>query len=482
MEILYLPKSDFAGEHASHASGDPMMAHFSKEEHSPMHSYFPSAPYASPQHEQQQLDFRNLIRVADGSPDLDLDLLFLFPEMYGAVDFDRHSGPGEDDSTVEMAPDYDEGVLHGSILALPLPQHPDDNVAPHYLHQPFAAVDVAQNYSFLDERAPYVKRESDTLCLYGGVAPMAHEEITRSPFIKHEPSEEFVASPVIFQQQSTRHFSHTSLPPQGSFEHGSCLAPGHSVLGRCDSLEVPGPQGPPGPPGHQVMGSVPHNASVSSAPSIHSMPSVQLVSSVSSHGLDHLPAGGPPPGLSNHPPGVGNTAGAPGAPQGPPSAPPMGAQRNGPAGPPYPDMTTMVNANFNLVVPLVETQFVDYKVCRICNKRITRDMSRHYRIHQLQKRFMCEFPRATCGHKTGQFNRRYDFKKHLLNQHFAYDDPQVKQVHNLRDKLNHWGTCPCGQRFLALHWMDMHILTTDGSFKCPSLTPGARPYSTAVTL
>lgn len=132
----------------------------------------------------------------------------------------------------------------------------------------------------------------------------------------------------------------------------------------------------------------------------------------------------------------------------------------------YPDITTMVNANTNIIAPMVETTFVDYKVCRICNKRITRDMSRHYRTHQLEKRFTCKFPKDACRHKSGQFNRPYDFKKHLLNKHFIFDDPAIKKVHNLRDKLESWGTCPCGRRFISLDWLDNHILTDREEDKC----------------
>ena len=135
----------------------------------------------------------------------------------------------------------------------------------------------------------------------------------------------------------------------------------------------------------------------------------------------------------------------------------------------YPDLTTMVNSCQGVVGPLVEATFVDSKVCRICNKRITRDMSRHYRTHQKDKRFVCVFPKQSCGYKNSQFNRRYDFKKHLLNKHFVYDDPEVVKIQTLRDKVVHWGTCPCGQRFLAQNWLDTHILSKDETQRCPLL-------------
>ncbi|KAF5210447.1 hypothetical protein E0198_003323 [Clavispora lusitaniae] len=133
----------------------------------------------------------------------------------------------------------------------------------------------------------------------------------------------------------------------------------------------------------------------------------------------------------------------------------------------YPDVTTMVNSNSNIVAPMVETTFIDHKVCSICGRRITRDMTRHMRTHQLVKRFVCKFPKDSCRHRSGQFNRRYDFKKHLLNNHFVFDDQKVKKVHNLKGKLNDWGTCHCGQRFVSSDWLDNHILTKDPTLKCP---------------
>ncbi|ODV81807.1 uncharacterized protein CANTADRAFT_36212, partial [Suhomyces tanzawaensis NRRL Y-17324] len=133
----------------------------------------------------------------------------------------------------------------------------------------------------------------------------------------------------------------------------------------------------------------------------------------------------------------------------------------------YPDMTTLLNSNSNLLPPPVESQFVDHKSCQICGKRITRDMSRHMRTHQSEARFTCKFPKGQCRHKLGKFNRPYDYKKHLLNRHFKFDDPCVKRLHNLSDKLFDWGTCPCGLRFMGKDWLDKHILTEDASKKCP---------------
>lgn len=132
----------------------------------------------------------------------------------------------------------------------------------------------------------------------------------------------------------------------------------------------------------------------------------------------------------------------------------------------YPDMTTLVNSNHNIVVPLVELTFVDHKVCLVCGKRITRDMSRHMRTHQAELRFSCKFPKSQCRHKLGKFNRPYDFKKHLLNRHFKFDNLQIKRLHNLSDKLNHWGTCPCGERYMGKEWLSKHILTEDALKRC----------------
>ncbi|CAX41027.1 unnamed protein product [Candida dubliniensis CD36] len=133
----------------------------------------------------------------------------------------------------------------------------------------------------------------------------------------------------------------------------------------------------------------------------------------------------------------------------------------------YPDVTSLVNSNANIVVPLVESRFVDHKICTICGKRITRDMTRHLRTHQVDARFHCVFPKRQCRHKSGKFNRPYDYKKHLLNRHFTFDDSSIKRLHNLSDKLNHWGTCPCGLRFSGKDWLDEHILTDDPTKKCP---------------
>ncbi|CAK7891847.1 hypothetical protein CAAN1_01S07382 [[Candida] anglica] len=139
----------------------------------------------------------------------------------------------------------------------------------------------------------------------------------------------------------------------------------------------------------------------------------------------------------------------------------------------YPDMTTMVNSNSSMVVPMVDSTFVDLHICTICSKRITRDMSRHMRTHQIIPRFSCTFPKSQCNHKSGRFNRPYDFKKHLLNRHFKFDIPDIKRIHNLSDKLDHTGSCPCGLRFVGKDWLDFHILTPDRSKRCPCIEVSA---------
>lgn len=136
----------------------------------------------------------------------------------------------------------------------------------------------------------------------------------------------------------------------------------------------------------------------------------------------------------------------------------------------YPDVTTMLNSNISIAAPLVEATFVDLKVCSVCGKRITRDMIRHMRTHQTNKRFACMFPKGECRHTSRQFNRRYDFKKHLLNKHFVFDNPGVRKVLTLSGKLGDWGTCPCGRRFLSGDWLQNHILTSDPAARCPAMS------------
>lgn len=100
--------------------------------------------------------------------------------------------------------------------------------------------------------------------------------------------------------------------------------------------------------------------------------------------------------------------------------------------------------------------------CQICHKYFRRDLPRHMRTHQETARFTCPFPRKHCPHKRGQFNRPYDFKKHLLHGHFVFDDQKnVRAYRDLKRKLGCMGVCMCGTRFLAEAWLECHILSKD---------------------
>lgn len=99
-------------------------------------------------------------------------------------------------------------------------------------------------------------------------------------------------------------------------------------------------------------------------------------------------------------------------------------------------------------------------VCSICDKYISRDLIRHMRIHNEVGRFQCVYPKYMCKRKTQFFNRPYDYKKHLLNMHFKFDDPKGKSANTLTDKLPLQGTCAaCGGRFVAKDWLDNHVLS-----------------------
>lgn len=109
-------------------------------------------------------------------------------------------------------------------------------------------------------------------------------------------------------------------------------------------------------------------------------------------------------------------------------------------------------------------------ICPICEKHISRDFTRHARIHNEVGRFQCVFPRNTCSHKSGKFNRPYDYKKHLLNVHFTFDDPKIRLAPNLKGKLLVYGLCnSCGQRFLGNDWLEEHVLNTDKGKRCQKL-------------
>lgn len=109
-------------------------------------------------------------------------------------------------------------------------------------------------------------------------------------------------------------------------------------------------------------------------------------------------------------------------------------------------------------------------VCKICDRFISRDYSRHMRIHDEAGRFKCVFPPGYCNHKSRKFNRPYDYKKHLLNMHFRFDEVAAKLAPNLTEKLNAGGHCTaCGGRFIASDWLDNHIMSKDESNKCYKL-------------
>lgn len=92
------------------------------------------------------------------------------------------------------------------------------------------------------------------------------------------------------------------------------------------------------------------------------------------------------------------------------------------------------------------------------------------RIHNEVGRFQCVFPRSYCKHRSGKFNRPYDYKKHLLNMHFSFDDPSTKTLANLTEKLGVHGLCmACGQKYVASAWLEQHVLTNDSTYKCPEL-------------
>jgi hypothetical protein len=108
--------------------------------------------------------------------------------------------------------------------------------------------------------------------------------------------------------------------------------------------------------------------------------------------------------------------------------------------------------------------------CKICGKQFMRDLPRHMRTHEEVARFSCPFPRSYCPHKRGQFNRPYDFKKHLLHGHFIFDDKSAKSYKDLKSKLSSHGTCAsCGVRYRAEDWINYHILGSDQSMRCPLL-------------
>ncbi|KAI5964540.1 hypothetical protein KGF57_001032 [Candida theae] len=105
--------------------------------------------------------------------------------------------------------------------------------------------------------------------------------------------------------------------------------------------------------------------------------------------------------------------------------------------------------------------------CPVCDKFISRDLTRHMRIHNEVGRFQCVYPREMCNHKTQNFNRPYDYKKHLLHSHFKFDDARGKTAHTLGDKLPMSGECvACGARYIASEWLSEHVLTQNDEQRC----------------
>lgn len=105
--------------------------------------------------------------------------------------------------------------------------------------------------------------------------------------------------------------------------------------------------------------------------------------------------------------------------------------------------------------------------CPVCDKFISRDLTRHMRIHNEIGRFQCVYPREMCNHKTQNFNRPYDYKKHLLHLHFKFDDARGKTAHTLGDKLPLSGECvACGARYIASEWLSEHVLTRNEEHRC----------------
>lgn len=135
--------------------------------------------------------------------------------------------------------------------------------------------------------------------------------------------------------------------------------------------------------------------------------------------------------------------------------------------PPTMSVTGTANTNTN-TTKLLKKRASKGAVCSVCDKYISRDIARHMRIHDEVGRFQCVYPKAMCNHKTQNFNRPYDYKKHLLHLHFVFDDPKGKAANTLTDKLPIMGSCEaCGARMIANDWLESHILTKNPKLKCP---------------
>lgn len=138
---------------------------------------------------------------------------------------------------------------------------------------------------------------------------------------------------------------------------------------------------------------------------------------------------------------------------------------------PTPSNYTNTNTNSSTK----KKKFPKGSTCSICGKYISRDLSRHLRIHDEIGRFRCVFPEY-CSHKTGKFNRPYDYKKHLLHFHFVFDNKSGKTVNNLTEKLPLMGNCKhCNYRNTAQDWLENHVLTSSLDTKCKYVTGVPNP-------
>ncbi|CAN3376486.1 hypothetical protein DIURU_000147 [Diutina rugosa] len=151
--------------------------------------------------------------------------------------------------------------------------------------------------------------------------------------------------------------------------------------------------------------------------------------------------------------------------------------------PPRPSMLSRTHSSPNFTI---DRQVVGAKkkrtpkgaVCSICEKYISRDLTRHMRIHNDVGRFQCVYPKSMCNHKTQYFNRPYDYKKHLLHMHFKFDDPKGKAAHTLTDKLPSAGQCSaCGAKYIAKDWLEFHVLSQDPESRCPYIEGSRMPHS-----
>ncbi|CAN3374873.1 hypothetical protein DIURU_002614 [Diutina rugosa] len=136
---------------------------------------------------------------------------------------------------------------------------------------------------------------------------------------------------------------------------------------------------------------------------------------------------------------------------------------------PYPDLTTFVNMNPSVNAPSVDVVFNDQQTCPQCGKSNFSNLRRHLKIHRSTAKFQCQFPRSVCNFKINSYNRSFDFKRHLVNKHFKFDDKKLsKAVSSLSQKAEYLGHCPCGWHGSCQEWLDTHILVDDDNpQRCP---------------